>query len=111
MRGSECNMNNIYVIVKSKSTGISSMTKIRDIAFDMYEKELILISRDTGEIFASIELNFNPKTEEMSSIVAKLVNKYIKQFRGEGVVMTTGDFINNFIDIGGIGNRVTNIIF
>ena len=111
MRGSECNMDNIYVIVKSKSTGISSMTKIRDIAFDMYEKELILISRDTGEIFASIELNFNPKTEEMSSIVAKLVNKYIKQFRGEGVVMTTGDLINNLIDIGGIGNRVTNIRF
>ena len=111
MRGSECNMDNIYVIVKSKSTGISSMTKIRDIAFDMYEKELILISRDTGEIFASIELNFNPKTEEMSSIVAKLVNKYIKQFHGEGVVMTTGDLINNLIDIGGIGNRVTNIRF
>ena len=111
MRGSECNMDNIYVIVKSKSTGISSMTKIRDIAFDMYEKELVLISRDTGEIFASIELNFNPKTEEMSSIVAKLVNKYIKQFHGEGVVMTTGDLINNLIDIGGIGNRVTNIRF
>ena len=111
MRGSECNMDNIYVIVKSKSTGISSMTKIREIAFDMYEKELILISRDTGEIFASIELNFNPKTEEMSSIVAKLVNKYIKQSHGEGLVMTTGDFINNLIDIGGIDNRVTNIRF
>ena len=111
MRGSECNMDNIYVIVKSKSTGISPMTKIRDIAFDMYEKELILISRDTGEIFASIELNFNPKTEEMSNIMAKVVNKYIKQFRGEGVVMTTGDFINNFIDIGEIRSNVTKIRF
>ena len=111
MRGSECDMDNIYVIVKSKSTGISSMTKIRDIAFDMYGKELELISRDTGEMFARMDLDFNPEVEEMSNIMARLVNKYIKQSHGEGVVMTTGDLINNLIDIGGIRNRVTNIRF
>ena len=112
MRGSEYIMDNIYVIVKSNATGLSAMTKIKDITFELYnEVVLILTSRDTGETFASIELNFNPKTEEMSNIMAKVVNKYIKQFRGEGVVMTTGDFINNFIDIGGIRNNVTKIRF
>ena len=111
MRGSECIMDNIYVIVKIDTKGPSVMTKIKDIAFRIYDERLILISRDTGETFASIELDFNPEAEEMSSIMAKLVNKYIKQFHREGVVMTTGDFINNFIDIGGIRNSVTYIRF
>ena len=88
------------------------MTKIKDITFELYnEVVLILTSRDTGETFASIDLDFNPEEEEMSNIMAKLVNKYIKQFRGEGVVMTTGDFINNFIDTGEIRNNITNIEF
>ena len=47
----------------------------------------------------------------MSNIMAKVVNKYIKQFHGEGVVMTTGDFINNFIDTGEIRSNVTKIRF
>ena len=111
MRGSECTMDNIYVIVKSNAKGLSVMTKIKDIAFEMYGEVLILTSRDTGETFASIELDFNPEVEEMSSIMAKLVNNYIKQFHGEGIVMTTGDFINNFIDIGRIRNSVTKIGF
>ena len=87
------------------------MTKIKDIAFGIYDERLILTSRDTGETFASIDLDFNPEVEEISNIVAKLVNKYVKQSHGEGLVMTTGDFINNLIDIGGIDNRVTNIRF
>ena len=103
-------MNNIYVTVKSGTKGPSVMTKIKDIAFGIYDERLILTSRDTGETFASIELDFNPEAEEMSNIMAKVVNKYIKQFRGEGVVMTTGDFINNFIDTGEIRNSVTYII-
>ena len=111
MRGSECNMDNIYVIVKIGTKGPSVMTKIKDIVFEIYDKRLILTSRDTGGTFASIELDFNPEAEEMSSIMAKLVNEYIKQFRGDGVVTTTGDFINNFIDIGGIRNSVTKIRF
>ena len=104
-------MDNIYVIVKSGTKGLSAMTKIKDIAFGMYGKELMLVSRDTGEMFARMDLDFNPEVEEMSNIMARLVNKYIKQSHGEGVVMTTGDLINNLIDIGGIGNRVTNIRF
>ena len=112
MRGSEYIMDNIYVIVKSNAKGVSAMTKIKDITFELYsEVVLILASRDTGETFASIDLDFNLEEEEMSNIMAKLVNKYIKQFRGEGVVMTTGDFINNFIDVGGIRNNITNIEF